>query len=55
MGVAELARDAGAFASPSTYYYSTREACVVEAACREVLYVARQAETSAAPALTGAD
>lgn len=55
VAVADIADAAGAFPSQITYYFRTKEALFVEAACREVLYVARQAETSAAQALTGSD
>src|SRR3954468_1381998 len=50
---AEIARAAGAFPSQVTYYFRTKEALFVEAACREMLYVARQAELAAAGAPTG--
>ena len=55
VAVADIATAAGAYPSQITYYFRTKEALFVEAACREVLYVARQAETSAAGALTGSD
>lgn len=54
VSVAEIAA-ADAFPSQVTYYFRTKEALFVEAACREVLYVARQAEAAAAGAPTGAD
>ncbi len=53
VAVAEIAAAAGAYPSQVTYYFRTKEALFVEAACREVLYVARQAETAAAGAATG--
>ncbi|HYD43711.1 MAG TPA: TetR/AcrR family transcriptional regulator C-terminal domain-containing protein [Phenylobacterium sp.] len=53
VSVAEIAAAAGAFPSQVTYYFRTKEALFVEAACREVLYVARQAELAAAGAATG--
>ncbi len=53
--VAEIARAAGAYPSQVTYYFRTKEALFVEAACREVLYVARQAEAAAAGAATGSE
>lgn len=53
VSVAEIAAAAGAFPSQITYYFRTKEALFVEAACREVLYVARQAELAAAGAATG--
>lgn len=53
VAVAEIAAAAGAYPSQVTYYFRTKEALFVEAACREVLYVARQAEIAAAGAATG--
>lgn len=53
VSVAEIAKAAGAYPSQVTYYFRTKEALFVEAACREVLYVARQAEAAAAGAATG--
>ncbi|WP_293458263.1 TetR/AcrR family transcriptional regulator C-terminal domain-containing protein [Phenylobacterium sp.] len=53
VSVAEIAAAAGAYPSQVTYYFRTKEALFVEAACREILYVARQAETAAAGAPTG--
>src|SRR5258708_7554280 len=44
--VAEIAADAGAFPSQVTYYFGTKEALFVEAAGREMLYLARDAETA---------
>lgn len=55
VSVAEIAKAAGAYPSQITYYFRTKEALFVEAACREVLYVARQAELSAAGAASGRD
>lgn len=55
VSVAEIAAAAGAYPSQITYYFRTKEALFVEASCREVLYVARQAEAAAAGALTGSD
>ena len=55
VAVAEIAAAAGAYPSQVTYYFRTKEALFVEAACREVLYVARQAEAAAAGALSGSD
>lgn len=55
VAVAEIAEAAGAYPSQVTYYFRTKEALFVEAACREVLYVARQAEAAAAGARTGHD
>jgi AcrR family transcriptional regulator len=50
--VSEIAEAAGAFPSQITYYFRTKEALFVEAACREVLYAAEQAEKAAARART---
>jgi AcrR family transcriptional regulator len=55
VSVAEIAAAAGAFPSQVTYYFRTKEALFVEAACREVLYVARQAEAAASQAVSGSD
>lgn len=55
VAVAEIAAAAGAYPSQVTYYFRTKEALFVEAACREVLYVARQAELAAAGARSGQD
>ena len=55
VAVAEIAESAGAYPSQVTYYFRTKEALFVEAACREVLYVARQAELAAAGATSGSD
>ncbi|MCW5760347.1 MAG: TetR family transcriptional regulator [Phenylobacterium sp.] len=55
VAVAEIAAAAGAYPSQVTYYFRTKEALFVEAACREVLYVARQAEEAAASAASGPD
>ena len=40
----EIARDAGAFPNQVTHHFGSKEALFVEAACRETLYVAREAE-----------
>jgi AcrR family transcriptional regulator len=53
--VAEIAAAAGAFPSQVTYYFRTKEALFVEAACREVLYVARKAEQAGAQATSARD
>ena len=55
VSVADIAAAAGAYPSQITYYFRTKEALFVEAACREVLYVARRAEEAAASAATGGD
>jgi AcrR family transcriptional regulator len=46
VSVAEIAADAGAYPSQITYYFGTKEALFVEAACREMLYLARDAEAA---------
>src|SRR5215472_18680211 len=46
VSVAEIAADAGAFPSQITYYFGSKEALFVEAACREMLYLARDAEAA---------
>jgi AcrR family transcriptional regulator len=55
VAVAEIAAAAGAYPSQVTYYFRTKEALFVEAACREMLYVAAQAEAAASTAPTGSD
>ena len=50
--VSDIAEAAGAFPSQVTYYFQTKQALFVEAACREVLYVAQQAEEHASNART---
>ena len=50
--VSDIAKAAGAFPSQVTYYFRTKEALFVEAACREVLYVAQKAEEHASNART---
>ena len=45
--IADIAAAANAFPSQITYYFRTKEALFVEAACRDVLYVARAAEQAA--------
>lgn len=47
VSVAEIAADAGAFPSQVTYYFGTKEALFVEAACRDLLHAARAAEEAA--------
>jgi AcrR family transcriptional regulator len=44
VSVAEIASAAGAFPSQVTYYFGSKEALFVEAACRGVLYAAAEAE-----------
>lgn len=53
--IADIATAADAFPSQITYYFRTKEALFVEAACRDVLYVARAAEEAAAKAHTPKD
>src|ERR1700719_3689374 len=47
VSIADIAATADAFPSQITYYFRTKEALFVEAACRDVLYVARAAEQAA--------
>src|ERR1700757_4628143 len=42
--ISDIAAAADAFPSQITYYFRTKEALFVEAACRDMLYVARAAE-----------
>jgi len=53
--IAEIAAAADAFPSQITYYFRTKEALFVEAACRDVLYVARAAEQNAGKQLSPSD
>ena len=46
VSIADIATAADAFPSQITYYFRTKEALFVEAACRDVLYVARAAEAA---------
>ena len=50
--ISDIAAAADAFPSQITYYFRTKEALFVEAACRDVLYVARAAEQAATQAHT---
>ena len=52
--VAEIAAAVDAFPSQITYYFRSKEALFVEAACRDVLYAASAAERAAADASTPA-
>jgi AcrR family transcriptional regulator len=52
VSIADIAAGADAFPSQITYYFRTKEALFVEAACRDVLYAARKAEEAAATAET---
>jgi AcrR family transcriptional regulator len=47
VSIADIAAAADAFPSQITYYFRTKEALFVEAACRDVLHVARMAEDAA--------
>ena len=47
VSIADIATAADAFPSQITYYFRTKEALFVEAACRDVLYVGRAAEQNA--------
>ncbi len=53
--IADIAAAAGAFPSQITYYFRTKEALFVEAACREMLYLARATEQAALQADTPRD
>ena len=48
VSAAEIAREAGAFPSQVTYYFGSKEALFVEAACRGVLHAATDVERAAA-------
>jgi AcrR family transcriptional regulator len=52
VSIADIAAGADAFPSQITYYFRTKEALFVEAACRDVLYAGREAEQAAAKAET---
>src|SRR5260370_23424051 len=53
--IADIATAADAFPSQITYYFRTKEALFVEAACRDMLYLARAAEQAALSAHTPRD
>src|SRR3954470_19296048 len=53
--ISDIAAAADAFPSQITYYFRTKEALFVEAACRDMLYLAREAEQAAAKAHTPQD
>jgi AcrR family transcriptional regulator len=55
VSIADIAASADAFPSQITYYFRTKEALFVEAACRDVLYVARAAEQHAGKQLSPQD
>ena len=50
--ISDIAAAADAFPSQITYYFRTKEALFVEAACREMLYLARATEQAALRAHT---
>ena len=52
VSIADIAASAYAFPSQITYYFRTKEALFVEAACRDVLHAARTAEDAAHGATT---
>src|SRR3954471_6437557 len=52
ISIADIAGAADAFPSQITYYFRTKEALFVEAACRDVLYVGRAAEQHAGKQLS---
>src|SRR6476619_4290930 len=52
VSIADIAAAADACPSQITYYFRTKEALFVEAACREALYVARAAEQHAGKQLS---
>ena len=53
--ISDIAAAADAFPSQITYYFRTKEALFVEAACRDMLYLARAAEQAALAAYTPRD
>ena len=53
--IADIATSADAFPSQITYYFRTKEALFVEAACRDMLYLARATEEAALQANTPRD
>src|SRR5260370_38521423 len=55
VSIADIATAADAFPSQITYYFRTKEALFVEAACRDVLHVARAAEEHAGKQLSPED
>src|SRR4029450_8822472 len=52
VSIADIAAGADAFPSQITYYFRTKEALFVEAACRDILHIAARAEKAAARART---
>ena len=53
--ISDIATAADAFPSQITYYFRTKEALFVEAACRDMLYLARATEQAALQAHTPRD
>src|SRR5579859_5691181 len=53
--ISDIAAAAAAFPSQITYYFRTKEALFVEAACRDMLYLARATEQAALNAHTPRD
>src|ERR1700751_2283982 len=53
--ISDIATAADAFPSQITYYFRTKEALFVEAACRDMLYLARATEQAALHATTPRD
>src|ERR1700751_354361 len=53
--ISDIAAAADAFPSQITYYFRTKEALFVEAACRDMLYLARATEEAAVKAHTPRD
>ncbi|KWV61168.1 transcriptional regulator [Bradyrhizobium macuxiense] len=53
--ISDIAAAADAFPSQITYYFRTKEALFVEAACRDMLYLARATEQAALKAHTPRD
>jgi len=53
--ISDIAAAADAFPSQITYYFRTKEALFVEAACRDMLYLARATEQAALEAHTPRD
>ncbi|MBS0530082.1 MAG: helix-turn-helix transcriptional regulator, partial [Proteobacteria bacterium] len=52
VSISDIAAASDAFPSQITYYFRSKEALFVEAACRDVLYVARAAEQNAGKQLS---
>ena len=52
VSISDIAAASDAFPSQITYYFRTKEALFVEAACRDVLYVGRAAENNAGKQLS---